>query len=283
MGMDLSPSFPRCDVRVTMNMLKCFCLSLAIHGLILGSMVRHSLPDGIPGPPEDGNRFTLHDAEETEDSCDALAVSLPEPAVDVRKMAASGPARRTADEMTAAAGLGPNRPIVLPAPRVLQRRALPAAGLLASDDSLPCPSGNAAELFVHYAPQLEKIPAQDVKQIAAKLRADYGVDEHAYEPLREAKDARGVDVDHSVAYYRLATRDGQQWFQELVLDRKGNYLVVSEKPEAQMDFADKVKLRVFANPAMSSVRNLALGLVEQKINGQEKRPEPEPPPRSHAP
>ena len=50
-----------------------------------------------------------------------------------------------------------------------------------------------------------------------------------------------------------------------------------------MDFADKVKLRVFANPAMSSVRNLALGLVEQKINGQEKRPEPEPPPRSHAP
>jgi hypothetical protein len=70
----------------------------------------------------------------------------------------------------------------------------------------------------------------------------------------------------------MATKAGNRVFQELLLDRQGNYLVMSEKPEAKMDLADKMRIRFFANPAMSSIRNLTLGLVEKKASEQENRP-----------
>jgi hypothetical protein len=50
-----------------------------------------------------------------------------------------------------------------------------------------------------------------------------------------------------------------------------------------MDFGDKVKLQVFASPAMNSVRNLALGIAEQRVNEQEKAKEKRPPQPSPRP
>ena len=109
----------------------------------------------------------------------------------------------------------------------------------------------------------EQIPQEHVKEITAKLRGDYGVQEHAYQPRREAQDARQVDVDHSVVYYRLTSKKGQAYFQELLLDKNGLYIVVSEKPQADMDVADQAKLQVFSNPMLDSIRDIALGFVEQ--------------------
>jgi hypothetical protein len=118
---------------------------------------------------------------------------------------------------------------------------------------------------------VEQIPTEHLEEITTKLRADYGVKNQAYEPRREAADARDVDVDHGVVYYRLVTRKGKKFFQELLVDTKGLYLVIHEKPEANMDISDQAKLQVFSSPALGSLRNIALGIIDQQPDPGRKK------------
>ncbi|MGA2034179.1 MAG: hypothetical protein ABSG68_18195 [Thermoguttaceae bacterium] len=251
-------------------MLKYLSLSLALHLAIVGYLAYRCALGATSAVCEGQADCVFADEGECGgNEFVALDVSIEDPATELRKLPTfiAG----------ALAFRGDNRPAakdaLFPARFAIDlQRAAPANfdTVKALEDAIHGPGARRIESLQQSVAEAEKMPLENLSEITNKLRADYGVQDHAYEPKHEAKDGTQVDLDHSVVFYRLVTKDGKRCFQELALDRDGNYLVVSEKDESSMDMGDKAKLQVFSNPVLSSIRNIALGIVEKKLEDQGK-------------
>lgn len=110
-------------------------------------------------------------------------------------------------------------------------------------------------------------PRANVEAINDKFRREHKLPQRICHPVRLVELA-ALDIDSIVPYYRVAEREGGKFFQELWVDKTGNYLVGSQKPVNQMTLQEQLLLKAFeltnGNPVFRQLRDTAIGLAEQK-------------------
>lgn len=111
------------------------------------------------------------------------------------------------------------------------------------------------------------IPEQNIREINQKVRQDYQLADRVYRPVREVE-IGALDVHSIVPFYRTIDRDGHRFFQELWVDKAGNFMVGKEKPLAQTTLQEQILLKAFEltgrNAVFEQLRDTAIGLAEQK-------------------
>jgi len=87
-----------------------------------------------------------------------------------------------------------------------------------------------------------------------------------------------MDYISVIPYYRIVNKNGQEYFQELLVDKNGKYIINPNNPEklaSKMTFTEKLRLTAFQltskNKTLQNIRNTAISIAEEKLKQEEER------------
>ena len=124
------------------------------------------------------------------------------------------------------------------------------------------------ELVKGLEERVEKVaryPKEHVDEINRKIRSRKEIGERKYHPVSEVDFL--TSINSAVPYYRLVKRDGQTYFQHLVINEFGDYIIEKEILQSKMTFEDKKNLRIYQiTEPIKDIRNTALSIIVKMLD-----------------
>jgi hypothetical protein len=113
----------------------------------------------------------------------------------------------------------------------------------------------------------ESLPKEDLRGAVNYVQRSLNLEPIEYSPVNLVDNF--PDINKVVVFYRIIGRENKRYFQEILVDKEGNYLVNSEILEEEMSEEDKMNHKIFEitekNPNLRAMRNNALDIILRMV------------------